>query len=69
MRTFYSRLGASGPSEALASAQRAMLSGRDKTLSHPWHWAAFVLVGEAPQEKPATDLADVSVKARQEDTP
>lgn len=69
MKTFYARLGASGPSEGLASAQRTLLAGRDRTLSHPWHWAAFVLVGEAPQKKPVTGLADVSVKVRQEDTP
>ena len=63
MKAFYGRLASSGPSAALAAAQRAMLAG-GSPLSHPYHWAPFVLVGEAPVKKPSTNVAAVSVKGR-----
>lgn len=63
MRAFYARLATSGPSEALASAQRSMLSGRT-ALARPYDWAAFVLVGEAPLKRSATPGPAVSVKGR-----
>jgi CHAT domain-containing protein/Tfp pilus assembly protein PilF len=43
MRDVYSRLIDEDPSAALAGAQRALLA--DDRLAHPYHWAAFVLVG------------------------
>ena len=44
MRDIYSRLVNERPAAALAGAQREML--RDERSAHPYHWAAFVLVGE-----------------------
>jgi CHAT domain-containing protein len=63
MRAFYGRLATVGPATALAAAQRSMLTG-GTALSHPYHWAAFVLVGEAPVKSPATTDPAVSVKGR-----
>jgi len=62
MRAFYGRLASTRPAAALASAQREMLAGREATLAHPYHWAAFVLVGEAPVKKTTATGPPVSVK-------
>jgi CHAT domain-containing protein/Tfp pilus assembly protein PilF len=43
MRDLYARLLEGTPAEALAAAQRELLE--DDELSHPYHWAPFVLVG------------------------
>jgi len=43
MRDVYARLLEQRPSAALAAAQRELLQQDD--LSHPYHWAPFVLVG------------------------
>ncbi len=64
MRAFYARLASANPASALASAQRQMLAGRDPQLIHPYHWAPFVLVGEAPVKKTTTTGQPVSVKDR-----
>lgn len=61
MRAFYSPLAALGPAASLSAAQRTLLA-KGPPLSHPYHWAPFVLVGEAPQKKPATTVTAVSVK-------
>ena len=63
MKAFYGRLASSNPSAALAAAQRAMLAS-GSPLSHPYHWAPFVLVGEAPVKEPSTNVSAVSVKGR-----
>lgn len=64
MRAFYARAGGAGPAAALAEAQRALLSSPREDLSHPYHWAAFVLVGDRPLPRPSTTVSSVSVKAR-----
>jgi CHAT domain-containing protein len=52
MAAYYARLGAgAGRSQALRDAQLAMLDDPDRT--HPYYWAAFVVIGEG------TPLADV----------
>ncbi len=63
MKAFYGRLAGVGPATALAAAQRSMLAS-GTALAHPYHWAPFVLVGEAPVQRPATTGPAVSVKAR-----
>ena len=68
MRAFYIPLATIGPAAALASAQRALIAG-GPPFSNPYYWAPFVLVGEAPQRKPAAKVAAVSVKAGQEAKP
>jgi CHAT domain-containing protein len=64
MKAFYGRLAAAGPAAALSAAQRSMLASSDEGLSHPYNWAAFALVGEAPPRKTATTVSAVSVKGR-----
>ena len=49
MQRFYLYLKTAPKAEALALAQRDMISGRlsgDKPFSHPYFWAPFVLVGD-----------------------
>ncbi len=65
MRAFYTPLATSGPAASLAAAQRALVAG-GPPLSHPYYWAPFVLVGEAPRKAPAKTVTAVSVKGRQE---
>ena len=64
MKAFYGRLSAAGPAAALASAQRSMLGSRDSRLSHPYHWAPFVLVGDTKPKRSPTTGPPVSVKGR-----
>lgn len=64
MRSFYGGLALAGPSAALAQTQRGMLAGADPAFRHPYYWAPFVLVGEAPLKKPAATVLPVSVKGR-----
>ena len=47
MRRFYAALVAGAPKDqALAEAQRALAGLDDPGLSHPFHWAAFELIGD-----------------------
>ncbi len=46
MRVFYTRLGAGDSPEVALWRAKAALRGRPETR-HPFHWAGFVLVGEA----------------------
>lgn len=47
MRRFYTRLRAGQPKDvALQQAQRELLHSRDPRLVHPYHWAAFELIGD-----------------------
>ena len=64
MRAVYRRLAADGPASALAAAQRAMLASADPVLAHPAGWAAFELVGGAPDSAPVKTGTKVSVKAQ-----
>lgn len=48
MRRFYTRLRAGQPKDvALQQAQRELLHSGDLKLTHPYHWAAFELSGDA----------------------
>lgn len=62
MRSFYGRLSAQGPAAALAAAQRQILASGVADSSHPYHWAAFVLIGEPTAKKKSTTSPQVSVK-------
>lgn len=68
MRAFHLPLATIGPSAALASAQRSLIAG-GPPFSHPYYWAPFVVVGEAPQKRLPAKVAAVSVKGRQEAKP
>jgi CHAT domain-containing protein len=47
MRRFYTRLRAGQPKDvALQQAQRELLKSGDPRLAHPYHWAAFELIGD-----------------------
>lgn len=47
MRRFYTRLRAGQPKDvALQQAQRELLRSGDPGLAHPYHWAAFELIGD-----------------------
>jgi CHAT domain-containing protein len=45
MRSFYGLLSGSDPAAALAGGQRRLPA--DPAHAHPYHWAAFVVVGAA----------------------
>ncbi len=47
MRRFYTRLRAGQPKDgALQQAQRELLHNGDPKVAHPYHWAAFELIGD-----------------------
>ena len=62
MREFYGHPSPAGPTAALATAQRRMLASGESAFAHPYYWASFVLVGEAPTRKPADTGPPLSVK-------